>query len=521
MSVTPASNIPVSINYTGRDFYAIREQLIARIQSRIPTWTASDPADFGVALVEAFAYMGDLMSYYIDRNLNESFISTATQRDSVLNIAQTYGYIPAGYRQSTVVLTILNSSSNAVTIPDGTVVSGDVVIGDVVETVYFTVNGGITSDPNVNSGTVTVIASAGRSVQLVSDNVNTYGELIGTSTGIPNMSFELLETPVVDGSISVYVEEGNVYSKWTQVQHLIDYGPYDQVFVANTDANNTVSINFGDGISGQIPVNSAQIRADYIVGGGSISNVVAGTINTITYVPNLTQSELIALQSIITVRNDVDALGGSDPESLDQIRYAAPIALRSNNRAVTLTDYANLSQQVSGVGKANATASVWTSVTVYLAPTRTATDSDIAPGLDGTGTDQNGSPTAEFTRISGDVTTFLADKILLGTTVSVQPPTYVDAITAVQYVRFPQYTDTEVQQAIKAKIVNDFGYVNNTFQQTIYPQDIEYSLQQVPGVKTAKLTTLHRQGGSGLNTLTGDVDEIFRFQEANISVGSA
>ena len=88
MSITPVSNIPVAIDYTGRDYYSLREDLIARIQDRIPEWTASDPADFGVALVEAFSYMGDMISFYIDRTANESFIQTATQRDSILNIAQ-------------------------------------------------------------------------------------------------------------------------------------------------------------------------------------------------------------------------------------------------------------------------------------------------------------------------------------------------------------------------------------------------------------------------------------------------
>jgi hypothetical protein len=78
MSITPVSNIPVSVDYTGRDYYSLREALIARIQDRIPEWTASDPADFGVALVEAFAYLGDMVSYYIDRTANESFIKTFT-----------------------------------------------------------------------------------------------------------------------------------------------------------------------------------------------------------------------------------------------------------------------------------------------------------------------------------------------------------------------------------------------------------------------------------------------------------
>ena len=124
---TPPSNIPISIDYTSRDYYTLREALIARIQARIPAWTASDPADFGVALVEAFAYLGDLMSYYIDRSANESLITTAVQRSSVLAIAANYGYIPAGYRQSSVSLGFSNTSTSIVTLPAGTVVAAAVV----------------------------------------------------------------------------------------------------------------------------------------------------------------------------------------------------------------------------------------------------------------------------------------------------------------------------------------------------------------------------------------------------------
>ena len=135
---TPASSIPISVDYTGKDYYALRDELIARIQDRIPHRTATDPADFGVALVEAFAYLGDLINYYIDRNANESFIGTATQRKSVLNIEQNYGYIPAGYRQAYTTLTFTNTSDASITVPAGTVVSGEVVINYTVQTVYFT-----------------------------------------------------------------------------------------------------------------------------------------------------------------------------------------------------------------------------------------------------------------------------------------------------------------------------------------------------------------------------------------------
>ena len=152
-----------------------------------------------------------------------------------------------------------------------------------------------------------------------------------------------------------------------------------------------VSISFGDGISGSIPTNYSEIRARYVVGGGSIGNISLDTINTIVYIPGLSEGQTTAIQGVVTVTNSSVGIGGSDPESNDLIRVAAPAALRSGNRAVTLQDYADLALSVSGVGKANATAAVWTSVTVYLAPSRTALDTDIAPGLDETET-----PTVEY-----------------------------------------------------------------------------------------------------------------------------
>ena len=516
MTTTPVSETPISVDYTGRDYYAIREELIARIQDRIPTWTGTNPADFGVALVEAFAYMGDLMSYYIDRNVSESFISTATQRESVINIAQTYGYIPSGYRQSYVNVIFSNSSETiSYTIPKGTVVSGDVTLGDTVNTVYFTTTSDVICNPDVDNGQATNYAGEGRSVTFVSDYANTYGELVGTSDGTPNQLFELGETPVVDGSLTVYVKSGSKYSKWRQVQHLIDYGPNDQIYSATTDADGIVTINFGDGASGLIPTKFAEVRVLYTVGGGTLGNIVGQTLDTIVYVPGLSTNELIALQGVITVSNTESGLGGANPESLSQIRYAAPLTLRANTRAVTLEDFNSIALGVSGIGKAQAIADIWTSVTLYVAPSRDEGDADLQPGLD-----EENNPTVEYDAMEVSVLEALDNKTLIGTTVSIQPPTYVDVIVAIQYSKLPQYTSAEVEAAIKSAMVTEYGYYNIDFADTIYQQDIEYTLKNVSGVKVAKLTQLHVVGDTGLDTITANAGEIFRFQEGNISIGS-
>ena len=166
-------------------------------------------------------------------------------------------------------------------------------------------------------------------------------------------------------------------------------------------------------------------------------------------------------------------------------------------------------------GKANAFAEIWTSVTLYIAPSRSSIDSDLSPGLD-----DLGAPTLEYTRLKEEVETFLSDKLLLGTTVTVQPPTYVDLIITLQYAKQDQYTTAEVELALKQALLTAFGYNGMNFQDTIYPQDIEFVLNQVPGVKTAKVTNFHVEGDTGLETVVGAEDEIFRFQEDNISIGT-
>jgi hypothetical protein len=514
---TPPSAIPLSIDYTGRDYYAIREQLIARVQDRIPTWTATNPADFGVALVEAFAYLGDLMSYYIDRTANEAFIATATQRESVLNISQIYGFIPSGYRNANLTVSFSNTSeSNVVSIPAGTVVSGDVTIGDTVQTVYFTTQATVTSDPAVDGGVVTVAAKEGRSVTLVSDNANEYGELLGSSDGTPNQLFQLLEFPVVDGSIELYVKSGSfAYSKWRQVQHLIDYGPSDQVFTVTTDANTNVYVTFGNGISGLIPTNFSEIRAVYQVGGGTLGNIFPQIINNIEYIPGVSTNDLVSIQSYLTPTNDGVGADGAEPDSLDIIRSLAPLYLRANTRAVTLEDFRSLALGVSGVGKAKAISDIWTSVALYIAPSRSISDSDTHPGL----LDDEYTPTPGWIELAINTQTALEPKLLIGTTLVIQPPTYVDMIVALQYTKLPQYSTAEIEKNIKAKLVTEYSYYNMDFGDTLYVQDIEYALQQTDGVKTAKLTVFHKQGDSGLGTVSANTGEILRMQEGNISLG--
>lgn len=94
------------LNYLGRDFTDIRENLIEFAKSYFPTqYNDFNEASPGMMFVEMAAYVGDVLNYYVDNQFRETLIQFAEERKNVLAIAQSYGYKPRLATPSTVELT--------------------------------------------------------------------------------------------------------------------------------------------------------------------------------------------------------------------------------------------------------------------------------------------------------------------------------------------------------------------------------------------------------------------------------
>ena len=82
-----------SINYTSRDFNSIREDLITYARRYYPEKIKDfSQASFGALMLDTVAYVGDLLSFYLDYQANESFLSTAIEYNNVVKLARTLGY---------------------------------------------------------------------------------------------------------------------------------------------------------------------------------------------------------------------------------------------------------------------------------------------------------------------------------------------------------------------------------------------------------------------------------------------
>ena len=421
----------------------------------------------------------------------------------------------------------------ATTIPKGAQITGQISDNGVTKTIIFT-----TLSDNVIDfrGEASVNAMHGEDVSVRAANLkNTAlkgydidGELIGTSTGLADQSFALSESVVHTsyapglnnyinygvGDIRVFVDNGLEYEEWERVEYTMDSSSSDKVFAVNVDENSKVQVEFGDGISGAIPPMSASIKAQYVAGGGVIGNVPAGTLAVWGTLP-VGEPDAAAIRNNVSPVNPYDATGGVDPESNDSIRYNAPRAMRSLNRAVTLQDYADLALSVGGVAKAKAIADHGTSVTVYIAPISPDTSNDVTPGYTGD------MLSANMVTLKSSVASFLNERKQIGTTVTVVEPKYVPVSLNLQYSRAPQYSATVVEDNLKKAIINDFSYNNMVFGDVLTPEEIEFKLRQVDGIINLKVLSVFRANGSGRNSLVGSPNEIFYFDGANITLISA
>ena len=97
-----------TIKYTNRDFNAIKQSLIE--QAKIyyhDTYSDFNEASFGSRLLDAVAYIGDQLSFYLDYQANESFIDTAVEYQNVVRHAKALGYKWQGTPSSTGALAIM------------------------------------------------------------------------------------------------------------------------------------------------------------------------------------------------------------------------------------------------------------------------------------------------------------------------------------------------------------------------------------------------------------------------------
>ena len=318
-----------SQDFTDKDFDALRLRLTRLVQSVFPEWTDFHVASFGNLLVELYAFVGDVVTYYQDAQARESRITTATQRKNLLALVKLLGYRPAGAQAATadVVFALASSPGADVLIPKGTVVSTSAVASPL----RFE----LLSDVTIPAG-----ASPARATGTV-EHSEAQEERFA-STGLPNQQFALHETPFLDGSAIVTAADG----AYLEVPNFLSSRATDRHFTVLVDQSDRATLRFGNGVEGAIP--SGTVVVAYKTGGGGQGNVDAGTIRRLEG----SFTDAAGHPATVSVTNPAAASGGVDRESLVQIRTLAPASIRVLTRTVAREDFEIHALGVPGVARA-------------------------------------------------------------------------------------------------------------------------------------------------------------------------
>lgn len=135
------------------------------------------------------------------------------------------------------------------------------------------------------------------------------------------------------------LEVADPVRSWWPVPDLLGSGPDDPHVVVEVDDEAVAVLRFGDDVIGRAPSAGDAFSARYRVGNGARGNVGPGTVVQVVHPSRLSGAGLV-------VTNPLPAVGGIDPEPVDDVRRLAPGAFRRDRqRAVTAGDYTELAQR--------------------------------------------------------------------------------------------------------------------------------------------------------------------------------
>lgn len=278
-----------------------------------------DGSSFSI-LLDILAYNTHYNAIYTNLAVNEMFLDSASKRSSVVSLAKMLGYTPNSAKCSTVrvnaTITAPTQNPDVVTLPAGQP--------------FLTSIDGI-SYTFYNTSDVTTVSAGGyytfNDVELIEGTPLTYSYYIrnGQRYVIPNANVDTT-------TLKVKIREtatDDTFIVYAPVESMTQLNSTTKSYFIKELDDGLFEVYFGDGVVGYKPQEGNYLSLEYYVSSLDAPNGA----NTFSYAGSA------ILGSGLTVVATGPAQGGSEPESIDQIKYNAPKLFATQNRAVTTEDY--------------------------------------------------------------------------------------------------------------------------------------------------------------------------------------
>ena len=287
-------------------------------------------------LIDVLAYNTYYTAFNTNMVVNELFIESATLRDNVVALAKQLGYRPKSATSPTAYISFTATYPNTTTDTELFLRKGTGFIASYDNNVYqYVVTDDVKAQVSNKIATFTNVPVKEGTLLTNSFAVN---------TSLKSQRF-ILDNRNIDTNtikVKVYPTGSGANEPYLVADNILDVDSSSKVFFIDEIEDERYEIIMGDGILGAKLDNGALIEVSYITTSGPESNgvrtfVFSGVLENVNGVtPNVD----------VSITSTVASAGGEEIETTAKIKYTAPKAYGTQDRAVTAQDYEAIVRRV-------------------------------------------------------------------------------------------------------------------------------------------------------------------------------
>ena len=565
-----------NINYINKDFTEYRAQLINYAQTYFPTtYTDFSETSPGMMFIEQAAYVGDVLSFYLDNQIQENYVQYARQDNNLYQMAYMFGYKPKVTTLATTEIDfyqiVPSKLSGSEYVPDydyALYINANTQVSTRTATpVTFTIEDPIdftvSSSDNPTTVSIAQISSGNPTQYLLKKTAKGFSGLVNITTeaiGAPQ-DFLTINLSGIDiaGIIDIKDSDGNEYYE-------VDYLGQDLIFdgIKNTNINDpdnysagndtpyilqtkqvqnrftsrfindtTLQLQFGSGnpnntteevipnsfnVGIGLPFQQSKLTAAYsptnfvftntygvapsnttltiryYTGGGVVSNVLANTLtnvntDTIQFIKGGLNSTLAAtVFNSIAANNPIAASGGSDGDTIEEIRQNILSNFGSQQRNVTADDY---------LVRALSMPSKFGTISKALTQKPNATSANTTLDIFVLSRDINSNLSTASNTLKQNLKTYLNQYRMIGDTISIKDAFIINIGIDFEIITLPNYNNNQVLKKCITALQAYFNIDRWQINQPIIINPLFVLLDEIEGVQTVKKINFKNLAGIG------------------------
>jgi len=327
----------VSIKSTDLDFNRIKEQLKTHFLASTEFADYDFEASGLSSILDVLAYNTHYNGLIANFALNESFLTTAQLRSSVLAVSESLGYAPRSKTASraTVSLSVTITAASrpaTITLPSGTQFTTTV---EDVSYVFQTLEDYIATDNG--SGFYQFLTAAGSTSIIIFEGTSRTKTFIADSTSTPTYVIPDESMDTATSTVRVYETRNSTsFSTFLPLSQAQSVTATTRYYSLREAPNGYYEITFGDGITtGIAPKAGEVIKVTYLT-------TSDGAANTATVFIPQAEISVNDVDYVVATSTVARSAGGADKETIESIKANAPISYAAQNRLVTAQDYVAL-----------------------------------------------------------------------------------------------------------------------------------------------------------------------------------